>query len=189
MKLKTLIQVLITALITSNGLFATCSGCPRGEAFGGLAGSGGGGGFGGAFVLDHLYNFNTTPVPLVLISGSAIPFNGTPVIGGTAISQSTLTTFLITETGHYYTNFTANVSAVAVGGGVTFFLNGVPQGVTSLASAGAPLVLQQILNVTTVPSTLQVVVTCATAPICVGASITLLSGTSANISIIQLSTP
>ncbi|GEM_PF-5140899 len=157
-------------------LNAACDGCRRGDCLSELT---------GAFVTNHLYNSNISGITLTIGPGFAIPFNQTPVTGGNAITQTSLTTFSITKPGHYLVNFVAPTALVTLLGGVNLNLNGIPQGVVfPLALAGVPLVLQQVINVTSVPSTLEVVINSL-----IGLSVTLLGGTSSTISIVQLSSP
>lgn len=152
---------------------------PQGPA--GPTGPTGPAGAPGVTALDNLFNFNIAAAPLVLAINSPVPFNQTALVLGDAISQTSLTTFTISEVGQYYVSFVGSPTA-GVGGGVQLFLNGAGVGpTTSLIVAGSPLVLREIINVTTVPSTLQVVVQ--------GLALTFDTGSSAWISIIKMSAP
>jgi hypothetical protein len=87
------------------------------------------------------------------------------------------------ETGNYYTSFVGSTTTTTtVGGGVQFELNGTGVGPTAtLAVAGAPLVLDAVIEVTTTPSVLKVVVR--------DQDVEFAIGDSASISIVQLSNP
>ena len=135
----------------------------------------------GVTALDNLFNFNIAGAPLLVAINSPIPFNQVALVLGDAVSQTALTTFTFSEVGNYYVSFVGSPT-LGVGGGVQLFLNGAAVGpTTSLIVAGSPLVLREIISVTTVPSTLQVVVQ--------GLALTFNAGSSAWISIIKMSAP
>jgi hypothetical protein len=158
-------------------LHSSCAGCARGESLASLTT-----GPGGGLLLSNLFNNATSAIVTVYLPGSAIAFNGTPLVAGTAITQTNPTTFTFTETGHYLVNFIGYSALATLLGGVEFTLNGVPQSANpTLALAGASLPLQQIVNVTTAPSILQVVTT--------GLALTVGSGTQATITLVQLNSP
>jgi hypothetical protein len=127
---------------------------------------------------DNLFTLNTvTGFDLEIPPGTPVPFNGPVVLHGTAITKLNPSTFLITKPGHYQATFVC-YRLIIDDDGVEYQLNGVSQVVS--AEIGNPLVLNQILDVTSVPSTLQVVTT--------GIGVVLLRGTSATISIVELNT-
>lgn len=126
--------------------------------------------------LDNLYTYNTmTGFALDIPTGTPVPFDGPVVVYGTAIVKLNSTTFLITKRGHYQATF-VGYRFIVEEDGVEYQLNGLSLGVS--VENGNPLVLNQILDVQTVPSTLQVVAT--------GIGVVLLPGTSATISIVEL---
>lgn len=168
------------ALISPSMSHASCGGCGRGESI--LSGVSGAGRF---VSLDNLFTYNTiTGLTATIGPGTPVTFDpANTLVHGTGISQLNATTFLITKTGHYFATFVATTATASLLGGVSYSLNGVTQGVnSSIVLGGVPLVLNQILNVTTVPTTLQVVGTGLV-------SLTLATGTTASLGIVQVNTP
>ncbi len=128
--------------------------------------------------VDNLFTYSTVATPFVeVLAGTPLTFNGPVLVHGTAITELNSSTFLLTKPGHYLATFVGyNLSISA--DGVEFRLNGVSQG---LPIEGSPLVLNQILNVTTVPTTLQVVTA--------GIGLIFKTGTAATLSIVLLNSP
>jgi hypothetical protein len=136
----------------------------------------------GVTALDNLFNFNIAAIAFNVAVNSPLPFNQSALVLGDAISQNSLTDFTISEVGHYYVSFVGAPTFGGGGGGVQLRLNGFLVGPTTfLVINGRPVALRQVINVTTVPSTLQVVVQ--------GLALTFNSGSSGWISIIKLSAP
>lgn len=108
---------------------------------------------------EHTFNFLATTE-----SGASIdprdPFffnNGST--SGTAITFDGGSTFTFHQTGDYFVNFLGFISDVLPGGTVmvSLELNGEIVGPTIVLQNSDVLPLQQIIHITTVPSTLQVV--------------------------------
>lgn len=142
--------------------------------------------------LAHLYNFNVFAAVTDIFAGQSIPFNGTPVLSG-AISQTSLDTFSIRRSGHYYVNVVADVNIVgagATGPALILEVNGVLVGPGTPTTFGdTPVILQQIVPIHvghhshhhSTPATLRVLVTGTP-----GSFLEFPTGPSASISIIQL---
>jgi hypothetical protein len=128
---------------------------------------------------DHLYVVNHSELPMTLNADTAIPFAGTPLSFGSAVSQLDSSKFSIEKEGRYFINFVGNTAMKSALGGVEIRVNGVSTGVTSnLSFGGAPLVVQQIVEVSQAPATLEVVV--------VGVGLSFSAGTSLSLSVMQL---
>lgn len=126
--------------------------------------------------LDHLF---TTGTGALVALGSPVTFGGAVLVSGTAITKTNTTTFSINETGEYYIHITTQTAGLSLGG-LQVFVNGIGVGVgATLLSLGIPITIQEIINIPTAPSTLQVR--------SIGLAITL--GGTVALSIIQLSTP
>lgn len=126
--------------------------------------------------LDHLF---TTGTGILVALGSPVSFGGSALISGTSITKTNATTFSINATGDYYIHLTTQTSGIILGG-LQVFVNGIAVGVgVTLLSLGIPITIQEIINIPTAPSTLQVRA--------IRLAITL-AGTVA-LSIIQVSTP
>lgn len=135
--------------------------------------------------LSALSTNNNVILLLIVAAGNPISFNATATSVGTAITHNSVTNndeIVINQVGTYQVNFNASTTLLSLLGGVEFYLNGIPlpNSTVSLLSVGAPLVTQGLVKVTVVPSILQVVVT--------GLSLNLALGTSAQISVVQVST-
>src|SRR5690606_5378705 len=100
---------------------------------------------------------------------------------GTAISQTSTTTFTLSEIGHYHVSFVGSSLATSLLGGAVVRLNKTTNvdPAFTLLSAGAPIVLQTVVNITSVPTTLQIVIT--------GLAVTFGSGKSTTIYIQKVS--
>ncbi len=110
--------------------------------------------------------------------GGAIPFN-TPESSFGPITQPTTTTFSLADPGHYSIRFILYTTTLSLLGGAQIQVNGAPVGgAFTLVSVGAPLVGEAIVDVTTTPATVSIVVT--------GLALTLATGTSAHIQIEKL---
>ncbi len=134
--------------------------------------------------LSALYTYNDAGIlGLTVAVGEDIPFNQTAVTVGTAITHSTLTPEEITvhEMGTYLVTFNGSTALLSLLGSVQIELDGMPQGASAtLVSAGLPLTTQALVKVSAIPATITVEVT--------GLSVGLQSGSSAQISVVQVST-
>lgn len=137
----------------------------------------------GVLALDHLFTFNNSGTNLVIVSGgTAVPFQGgTPVTLGQSIVQSNVDTFVISAIGDYYLSFVATTDTTSAPlAQLQVELNGVPTGPAStLINPGSPLVLREVIHVTRIPSTIQIINTSSII-------LTLAAGTTAEINIIKL---
>lgn len=140
---------------------------------------------------NHLFRYRTFTTNTSVSPDSAINFNSTPIVTGTAITAPTSFSIQFTETGNYYVHFsglTATTSAVTTnslnGASVVFLLNTTfQQSKTPVVDAGQYLELNEIIRVTQVPSTLFVIVTSGSS----NNPIVFSAGDSASISILKLS--
>ncbi len=132
---------------------------------------------------NHTSNTNVFVVPTAIASGSSIPFNGVPVESG-AVIQSSLDTFTIYESGHYYVNATISPTFPTTGAGIIFEVDGALYGTgTSVAFGDTPHILQQIIPIIAAPgkpATIRVLVSGTV-------SMNFPEGQAASISIFQLS--
>lgn len=169
---------IIAIMILHCSLYASCGGCGRGESILSRV-SPGVVTIDNVASLDNLFAYNTvTDFELLIPPGTPISFNSPVLVHGNGITELNPSTFLITKTGHYLATFVGETFGIDLDG-AEYQLNGVSQGVS--IDFGTPLVLNQILNVTSVPSTLQVM--------SIGTGVRLTQGTSATISIVQLNSP
>lgn len=112
--------------------------------------------------------------------GSPLSFNQTETTAGGAITKTSNTAFQFNEVGHYRVQTIARTTTLSLLGGIQYFVNGSAVGPTmSLLSAGNVLVLEAVIVVNTVPSTLEVRAT--------SVAVTLASGTTATILFEKLS--
>ena len=132
-------------------------------------------------LLDHISSFNSSESTTTLLAGEPVPFSTNQTSFRTSIVQTDSDTFTIGETGHYRVTAVLQTDfSTSVDGGVTLELNGVPIGPQrSIVDLGGNLVLDEIIEVSTVPSTLEVVAT--------GLGLTLAVGDSATITITRVS--
>ncbi|WP_139359374.1 collagen-like protein, partial [Bacillus cereus] len=124
-----------------------------------------------------LYAFNSATVSLVLVSDNLVPFTTVGSQFGTAISQLDADTFIISETGFYKITVIVYTTQISLLGGLTIEQGGVPiPGTgTMLISAGAPMIIQVITQVTTPPDMIEVIVN--------GVGLSLATGVSSTITI------
>ncbi len=126
---------------------------------------------------DSFFTDNTGSLPVIINIGDQIPFNGSCVSTGTAISQTAPDTFILVNPGVYYVNFIGYASAGLLSS-IQFDLNGTPVGSSAYLVSTGPFTIQQAILVTTPNSLLQITVS--------GIAITLGAGRSASLQIILL---
>lgn len=96
----------------------------------------------GQLALDSLSNVALTQAfPMALADADTIPFNGTPTVFGTAITQTAADTFTFNEDGNYYVHFNANVdlSTPTPLGTLQILVNGDKFGTFTITQAGGPI--------------------------------------------------
>ena len=144
----------------------------------GNTGATGATGAAGPTSLAHLYNSNTGGLTVAV--GAPVTFSNTALVNGTAITQTNVTTFSINATGDYYIHFVGQTATLSLLGGMQLFVNGIATGPNIvLVTGGAPIVLQQIVNIASATATIQIRAT--------GLVVTF--GGNATISFIKLSSP
>ncbi|WP_458254845.1 BclA C-terminal domain-containing protein, partial [Bacillus licheniformis] len=112
--------------------------------------------------------------------GGLVPFATPEESFGTDITQTATTTFTISSPGYYSVRFILYTAALSLLGGAQIVVNGTPvSGAFTLISVGTPLVGEAMIEVTAVPSTIQIAVT--------GLALTLATGNSGHIQIEKLS--
>ena len=110
---------------------------------------------------------------------NAVPFNGTAVVVGTAITQTNSTTFTLGTSGVYRVSFILRTTALSLLGSAQVKKNGSTiTTAASILSAGIPLIDSVTFNANA-SDTVQVVVG--------GLAVTLSSGLSASITIDRIS--
>ncbi|MBJ7450194.1 MAG: hypothetical protein JHC93_07555, partial [Parachlamydiales bacterium] len=146
----------------------------------GATGPAGANGSNATATIDHYYNYNDAgALNLAIGANSAIPFAGNAISSGTSITQTNNTTFSINEVGNYQIQFVGNTTALSLLGSIQLKVGGVNNPFKfALLSGGSPVVLTQVIRVTTLPTTIQVIVT--------GLTVSFASGTSTNITITRL---
>lgn len=111
-----------------------------------------------------------------------VPFSNPGTFIGTAVLHAGGSAdIVINEPGTYHVVFNGSTAAVSLLGGFEIQLNGVAVGEgATLVSAGVPIMVQSLVKVPVTPAIIQVVVT--------GLGVSLKSGTSAQLSVVQVST-
>ena len=138
--------------------------------------------------LAHLFNFNNFITQTNITAGSSIPFNAPSPVRSGGIFQTSIDTFSIRKSGHYYIHFVADALFPTTGSGVVLELNGLTVGPgTPTTYSDTPLIIQEILPIKidhcSKEATLRVIVTGLP-----GTALTFPVGQAASISIIQLTT-
>lgn len=152
---------------------------------GGVGGITGVTGLTGVTTLDTLFTYSTVPVTISLLGGS-VPFNGTDVSVGTAVTHSNVTNndqFNLTEAGSYRVIVNTNLVALTLLGGLGIEVNGtVVFSTGNLVSVGVPIILNTLVEVNA-PAIIRVVSTGL-----IGLSLTLGTGTQITLSQINTGT-
>lgn len=123
---------------------------------------------------------NVGALGIALTAGSPVPFPITDATFGTSITRVDDDTFSINTPGFYTVTYSISTALVSLLGGVEVQVNGTAvSGTNTLISAGVNLSGVVLFEVTTVPATVEIVVT--------GLGLTVASGNSSQILIEQIS--